>query len=99
MISAFARGTMVGAAGGEPSSMEALDGLAVRSLERDVGTTRRGARRGGALQVGDEQLVRPEETRALAAERHSQCFQDRQIKALAARQVRHAELQVIDQPP
>lgn len=97
MIRAVARRAVVLAAGGEARGMKALDRLAIRSLEREVHAPRECTGRRRARGVGDEQLVRPEETRAFAADRDIERFEHGAVETLAPCQVSDDEVQVIDQ--
>src|SRR5262249_13390307 len=80
-------------------AVEALDGLLVGGLEREMDATRQLASGGATVRGRDEQLVGPEEAGALAAERHAEGVEHGPIESPAPGQGAHPEMDVIDQAP
>src|SRR5690606_5394666 len=85
------------ATGSEPSPVKALDGFAIGGLERQVCSTGNATGRGGALLVGNDELIRPEEAGTFASPGDVQGLEDRSIKALAALEIGDDDLHVVDQ--
>src|SRR5690606_21760046 len=91
--------TVVTSPGVEPGSVERVDGLSVRCLEREVNAPGELTRRGLRLLAGNEELVCPKPVLALAAERDPQSAENGTIKALARFDVPHDQLHVIQHSP
>src|SRR5690606_24483398 len=91
--------TVVTSPGVEPGSVERVDGLSVRCLEREVNAPGELARRSLRLLAGNEELVCPKPVLALAAERDPQSTENGTIKTLARFDVPHDQLHVIQHSP
>lgn len=99
VVKALARRAVVFAARSEPRLVERSDGFLVRGLKGEMRATGERALRGLAVFGGDEQLVEPEEAGPSAAERNAERTEHGLIEALAAFEIWHDEVEVIEQTP